>query len=573
MKISLIAINSKYIHSNLAVYSLKKYAEVFSKNEANVLELYEYTINQQPENVLQSILESESDVLCFSCYIWNISYVERLISDISKIKKCDIWIGGPEVSYNAKYYLEKYNIIKGVMRGEGESLFAKLNDYYAGIGQLEEIDGITYKNDLKEIILNKDAEVLDFSSIPFPYEDLAKFENRIIYYETSRGCPFGCAYCLSSIDKKLRFRKMEQVKYELNFLVQNNVPQVKFVDRTFNADHKRSVELLQYIQKIDKGITNFHFEIAGDILTEDEIQILESLRPGLVQLEIGVQSTNQETLNAISRKTDMTKLKENIARLLKSNNMHIHLDLIAGLPYEDMKSFMNSFNEVYFMGGHELQLGFLKMLKGTSLTDKGDEYGIKNSEYPPYEVLKTNYISYEDISKLKYVEEVLEIYHNSMQFINSEKFIIDKIGTPFDFYEAVSQYYKINNYSFVQSSRSKKYEILLEFWCERNPEDRRELRMKLTLDYYLRENPKKRPDFCEMQDNDYIKNIYLNEKFKEKYLSKYNNLDMAKIRRITHIEVMDDNKKMIAFFDYSIINPVTNCADVYFIYTDELNGV
>ena len=574
MKTGLIAINAKYIHSNLAVYSLKKYYEVYSISNGNDVEILEYTINQPKEVILQKIVEAEADVLCFSCYIWNIEIIGQIISDLAKIYDGEIWLGGPEVSFNSEYYMNKYTNIKGIMRGEGEQIFTEVLDSFSGVKKLSSISGITYRtaygglNTNSEVIKNPDAKCLDFSKIPFPYSDLTEFENRIIYYETSRGCPFSCAYCLSSLDKQLRFRSMEQIKSEILFFLNNKVPQVKLVDRTFNCDHKRSIEILEYIKEKDNGITNFHFEIAGDILTDKEMEILESLRPGLVQLEIGVQSTNPHTLEAIHRKNNMSVLKANVKRLLKNQNIHIHLDLIAGLPYEDLSSFINSFNELYLMNGHELQLGFLKMLKGTSLTAMRENYGIEHSDKPPYEVLKTKYISYKDLTELKRVEEMLEIYHNSAQFVNAEKYIIGKYNSPYEYYKELADYYKKMDYSFIQSSRTRKYEILLEYWQTKNNMSDGRLVELLTLDYYLRENPKKRPDFCKTEDSDRIKEFYTNEKIRDTYLAKFVGMDLQKIKRITHVEFFTEDSNEAIFFDYSRIHPVTHCAGTYRIKID-----
>ena len=403
MKILLAAVNAKYIHSNLAVYCLKSYAA----SKGQEAEIAEYTINQQTEEVLRDLYERNADVVAFSCYIWNIEFIKAVIKDYKKIRpQCEIWLGGPEVSYRAEELLAELPEVRGVMVGEGEEIFAKLAKAYREELSLNEISGIAVRENNGEILTTEPAEPLDFSALPFPYgdENLSFFDNRIIYYESSRGCPFSCAYCLSSLDKRVRFRNMDLVKKELKFFLDRQVPQVKFIDRTFNINGPRTVELLQFIKENDNAITNFHFEVAAELLTKEQIELLNSLRPGLVQLEIGVQSTNSETLTAVNRKTELSELKKTVAAVRKKNNVHIHLDLIAGLPKEDLDSFKKSFNEVYEMNPHQLQLGFLKVLSGAPMEGMAAENEIVYQSAPPYEVLSTNWLSYEDIILLKKVE-------------------------------------------------------------------------------------------------------------------------------------------------------------------------
>ena len=362
MKILLAACNAKYIHSNLAVYDLKAYSSDYDEHVI----LREYTINQPKDEILKDIYSSGADVVCFSCYIWNISFVRELIRDLVKIlPKTAFWAGGPEVSYDAEKFLTEMPEMTGVMVGEGEKTFHDLLEFYIdGKDSLEEVSGIAYRTGDK-IIHNGWRELMDLSAIPFVYEQLEKFENRIIYYESSRGCPFSCSYCLSSIDKKLRFRDLELVKKELQFFLDHRVPQVKFVDRTFNCKHEHAMTIWKYILEHDNGVTNFHFEISADLLREEEMELMSQMRPGLIQLEIGVQSTNPETIRAIHRHMDLKKLEHCVNRVHSFRNIHQHLDLIAGLPYEDYDTFHQSFNDVYQMKPDQLQLGFLKVLKGS----------------------------------------------------------------------------------------------------------------------------------------------------------------------------------------------------------------
>ena len=558
MKYLLVGINAKYIHSCPAIYSLKAYAGYYHPDAD--IHTAEYTINQRTEDVIKGIYSFQPDFIGISCYIWNIDMVMKVVGSLKKLlPKADIWLGGPEVSFNAKERMNGAEEIFGIMVGEGEKTFDELIDVYEKQKPFSAVAGIVYRNG-NCVVSNSARECIDFSSVPFIYDDVRDFDNRIIYYESSRGCPFGCGYCLSAVEKKLRFRSLEQVKNELLFFLEHKVKQVKFIDRTFNCDHERTVEILYFIREHDNGITNFHFEIAGDILSEEEIEILSSLRKGLVQLEIGVQTTNADALEAVHRRTDMVTLSRNVRRLLSNDNIHLHLDLIAGLPYEDFDSFVNSFNEVYSMGGHELQLGFLKLLHGAPLADAADKYGILASAYPPYEVLRTRWISYDELLILKQTEEMLEIYHNSEQFRYSEAFILKYEKTPFDFYYNLSKYYEKKGYAVIQSSRMRKYEILFEYFkdevsAEFKSEENKEVNILaeyLTCDYYERENAKSRPYFSANPDTRRIRAFYEDEDNREKYLSDYAMYSAKELQRITHLEIMNyiEEGKM-ALFDYS----------------------
>ena len=420
MKILLTAINAKYIHSNLAVYCLKAYASKNIVQDHLNIEIAEYTINQQLEDIMMDIYERRPDVLCLSCYIWNLPYVEELVREIHKVcPKMPIWLGGPEVSYDAKATLQRLPEVTGVMMGEGEQTFTEICQYYANSNlsvTLNNIAGITFRNEDGEIVANPWRMPMDLSEVPFVYNDMKDFENKIIYYETSRGCPFSCSYCLSSIDKKLRFRNIELVKEELGFFISHKVPQVKFVDRTFNCKHDHAMAIWQFIKENDNGVTNFHFEVSADLLNDQEIELLKSMRPGLVQLEIGVQSTNPDTIHEIRRTMDFEKLAEIVNRIHDGENIHQHLDLIAGLPFEDMESFAKSFDDVYALKPHQLQLGFLKVLKGSYMEEQKENYGLVYKSAPPYEVLFTKWISYEDVLRLKGIEEMVEVYYNSRQY-------------------------------------------------------------------------------------------------------------------------------------------------------------
>ena len=541
MKILLAACNAKYIHSNLAVYDLKAYSSDYDKE---VL-LREYTINQPKDEILKDIYGSGADVVCFSCYIWNISFVRELIRDLAKIlPETAFWAGGPEVSYDAEKFLTEMPEMTGVLVGEGEKTFHDLLEYYIdGKGSLGEIRGIAYR-DGEEIRHNGWRELMNLSEIPFVYEHLEEFENRIIYYESSRGCPFSCSYCLSSIDKKLRFRDLELVKKELQFFLDHKVPQVKFVDRTFNCKHEHAMTIWKYILEHDNGVTNFHFEVSADLLRDEEMDLMAKMRPGLIQLEIGVQSTNPETIRAIHRHMDLDKLKRCVDRVHSFRNIHQHLDLIAGLPYEDYDTFHRSFNDVYQMKPDQLQLGFLKVLKGSLMQGEAEKYGIVHKEKEPYEVLSTNWLPYGDVLKLKAVESMVEVYYNSGQFQHTLEYLVPLAKDAFTFYESLGAFYEKKGYSEISHSRMRRYEILLEYLQEETDVSVEKASQKMLYDLYLREKLKKRPSFAPDQ------------KVYETAIWDYRKAN--NIPKTAHIEVFEDGRAVL--FDYERRDPLSNNA-------------
>ena len=541
MKILLAACNAKYIHSNLAVYDLKAYSSDYDEHVI----LREYTINQPKDEILKDIYSSGADVVCFSCYIWNVSFVRELIRDLVKIlPKTAFWAGGPEVSYDAEKFLTEMPKMTGVMVGEGEKTFHDLLEFYIdGKDSLEEISGIAYRSGDK-IIHNGWRELMDLSAIPFVYEHLEKFENRIIYYESSRGCPFSCSYCLSSIDKKLRFRDLELVKKELQFFLDHRVPQVKFVDRTFNCKHEHAMTIWKYILEHDNGVTNFHFEISADLLREEEMELMSQMRPGLIQLEIGVQSTNPETIRAIHRHMDLKKLEHCVNRVHSFRNIHQHLDLIAGLPYEDYDTFHQSFNDVYQMKPDQLQLGFLKVLKGSLMQKEAEGYGIVYKEKEPYEVLSTNWLTYGEVLKLKMVESMVEVYYNSGQFWHTLEYLVPLEKDAFTFYEKLGSYYEKKGYSEISHSRMRRYEILLEYLKEETDVPTEVAAQKMLYDLYLREKLKKRPAFA------------LDQKQYETAVWNYRKNNQ--ISKTAHIEIFEDGT--VILFDYERRDPLSNNA-------------
>ena len=541
MKILLAACNAKYIHSNLAVYDLKAYSSDYDEHVI----LREYTINQPKDEILKDIYSSGADVVCFSCYIWNISFVRELIRDLVKIlPKTAFWAGGPEVSYDAEKFLTEMPEMTGVMVGEGEKTFHDLLEFYIdGKDSLEEISGIAYRTGDK-IIHNGWRELMDLSAIPFVYEHLEKFENRIIYYESSRGCPFSCSYCLSSIDKKLRFRDLELVKKELQFFLDHRVPQVKFVDRTFNCKHEHAMTIWKYILEHDNGVTNFHFEISADLLREEEMELMSQMRPGLIQLEIGVQSTNPETIRAIHRHMDLKKLEHCVNRVHSFRNIHQHLDLIAGLPYEDYDIFHQSFNDVYQMKPDQLQLGFLKVLKGSLMQKEAEVYGIVYKEKEPYEVLSTNWLTYGEVLKLKMVESMVEVYYNSGQFWHTLEYLVPFEKDAFTFYEKLGSFYEKKGYSEISHSRMRRYEILLEYLKEETDVSAEVAAQKMLYDLYLREKLKKRPAFASDQ--------------KQYETAVWNYRKNNQVSKTAHIEVFENGT--VILFDYEKRDPLSNNA-------------
>ena len=541
MKILLAACNAKYIHSNLAVYDLKAYSSDYDKE----VFLREYTINQPKDEILKDIYGSGADVVCFSCYIWNISFVRELIRDLAKIlPETAFWAGGPEVSYDAEKILTEMPEVTGVLVGEGEKTFHDLLEYYIdGKGSLGEIRGIAYR-DGEEIRHNGWRELMNLSEIPFVYQHLEEFENRIIYYESSRGCPFSCSYCLSSIDKKLRFRDLELVKKELQFFLDHKVPQVKFVDRTFNCKHEHARAIWKYILEHDNGVTNFHFEVSADLLRDEEMDLMAKMRPGLIQLEIGVQSTNQETIRAIHRHMDLDKLERCVDRVHSFRNIHQHLDLIAGLPYEDYDTFHRSFNDVYQMKPDQLQLGFLKVLKGSLMKEEAEKYGIVHKEKEPYEVLSTKWLPYGDVLKLKAVESMVEVYYNSGQFQHTLEYLVPLAKDAFTFYESLGAFYEKKGYSEISHSRMRRYEILLEYLQEETDVSVEKASQKMLYDLYLREKLKKRPSFAPDQ------------KVYETAIWDYRKANH--ISKTAHIEVFEDGRAVL--FDYERRDPLSNNA-------------
>lgn len=585
MKFLLAAINAKYIHSNPGVYSLRAFAR--TKIPGADIEIGEYTINHQMDLILQDIYRRKPDFIGFSCYIWNISYVMEIVRDVKKVlPEVEIWLGGPEVSYDAKKVLTGEPDVRGVMRGEGELTFTELVQAYlkreelcAASLDLDHIPGITYRAESGEVVEHGPQRLLSLDEIPFYYDDMAGFENRIVYYESSRGCPFSCSYCLSSIDKTVRFRSLDLVLPELQFFLDHKVPQVKFVDRTFNCKRDHTLGVWRYLVEHDNGITNFHFEVSADIFDEEELELIGKMRPGLIQLEIGVQSTNPDTIKEIHRHMDLVKLKQAVDRVYDYRNTHQHLDLIAGLPYENYESFMRSFDDVYRMRPDQLQMGFLKVLKGSYMEEQVAAYDLKYRGIPPYEVLSTKWLPYSDVIRLKGVEDMVEVYYNSGQFPATMKLLEKKFARPSEIFTSLAEYYEKNGLTGISHSRLARYEILYRFLEEKEakveqstPESEKpagteqkigvkaaetaekptlsDFRDSLMYDIYVRENTKSRPSFASDQSpyKKEVREFFMAEEENPQWLADYVGFDSKQMAKMAHLEHMEDGNFVL--FDY-----------------------
>ena len=578
MKFLLVGINSKYIHSNPAIHYLKEYA---GKKYEDCIELAEYTINNLKEEILADIYKRNPDVIGISCYIWNFSLVQELLIEIPKILPGrEIFLGGPEVSFEGEQVLNDFSMVTGIIVGEGEATFRELLAFY---GQNERAcTGLTKISGLLlRVGFTGPREELILDDLPFLYDNLKEYENRIIYYETSRGCPFQCIYCLSSVDKRVRLRSMDKVKQELQFFFDHKVPQVKFVDRTFNCNYEHAMEIWRYIKDHDNGVTNFHFEVAADIMTQEQLEVLSDMRPGLTQLEIGIQTTNDKTLHAINRYVNTAHIAQVVASLREKENIHIHLDLIAGLPFEDYESFGHSFDEVYDMEPEQLQLGFLKVLKGSPMFYLAEKYGVVYQSKPPYEVLYTNWLSYGDVLKLKQIEEMVEIYYNSNQYRATFRLLRKNFVGPFAMFEALAEYYEREGYFKNTPARSYRYQLLLDFACEADEEKEELYRELLTYDYYLRENAKSRPSFARdlSEYHDRIWEFYRGEEEAPDILQDYRDYHAKQTLKMTHMEVFfypvwqEEAEKIckrsetpqLMLFDYQVRNPLNQDAKTVLI--------
>lgn len=551
-KVILAALNAKYIHSNLALRYLSRFQ---NNNQKHHVETMEFTINQRLDFIAEELFRKQPNVVLFSCYIWNVEMLRQLCPILKKIMPdCVIGFGGPEVSYESETFLRENPAVDFVMRGEGELVFTKYLEHLdaGNPATLGEIESLTYRQG-DEIFSTPQMHPMDLALLPFPYEDdFSDVQNQIIYYESSRGCPYHCGYCLSSVENGVRFVPLDKVLPDLQKFLDKNVPQVKFIDRTFNCKKSHAMAIWKYLHEHDNGVTNFHFEITADLIDQETIDFLKTVRKGLFQFEIGVQSTNPQTIRAINRNVDFAALSEIVRQIKDGGNIHQHLDLIAGLPYEDYDSFGRSFNDVYALHPEQLQLGFLKVLKGSMLHQKQKEFEIVYHDTAPYEVLTTHELPYADTLRLKYVEEMVETYYNSGRFLNTLAYLVPLYESPFAFFEALSQFWVGENYHYLGLSKMGLFDVLWRF-VEQNPKvDKRKLQWEMKFDIALHEKPKKLPAWLtvtnEEQWHDKVFAFYGNPTLWQKCLPHYKSNKEA-IRQ-THLEVFGDEKQKAVLFDY-----------------------
>jgi radical SAM superfamily enzyme YgiQ (UPF0313 family) len=569
MRIILATLNSKFIHSNLAIRYLKSYTE-----NINPIEIKEFTINQNIDFIVSEIYKMRPDILGFSTYIWNLEETLQVAETIKMVNPdTKILLGGPEVSFDGEYLLNKYSYIDYIIYGEGEESFKELIELSISGGNFKDILGLIYRED--KIIKNPPRPLIkDLDTIPSPYRNISnEFDNKIVYYESSRGCPFNCEFCLSSTIKGVRYFSLDRIKEDLKILIESKVRQVKFVDRTFNANKRQAIEIMKYIIEEDPEDINFHFEITAHLIDEEMLQFLRKPKEGLFQFEIGVQSTNEETIDAVGRVTDFEELKR-ISKTIKSfRNIHQHLDLIAGLPYENYDSFKKSFNDVYGIKPEKLQLGFLKLLKGSGLRLNEKKYGYKYLDKPPYEVLENNYINYTDIIKLKAIEDLVDKYYNEEYFSNSLEFIIKNFyDTPFDFYEDFSIYWEDNGFFKVAKKRSDLYQILLDFYLARMFSSSELFEELLKYDYIKNnknmEYPKTNIENKNMISQKYIHEILKDERIIDNYLKRYKGIPTKKIIKNIIIEGFNYDVMKVIAENYK----VTNKKDMTYILFDFTHG-
>ena len=486
MKVLLTALNSKYIHTNLAVRSLQQ----FAAQRGYRSEIAEYTINQHLPDLIDALYRQRPDVLLLSCYIWNIGMMMELAEEYRQVcPEVTILAGGPEVSFHSEELLRQHPALDGILYGEGEVPFLEYLQYQNGERPLSQVHSLVWR-DGEQIVCNPTAGPLPMEQLPFAYSDLEQLQNRILYFESIRGCPFRCSYCLSSVAGRVRYMPLELAFQRLQRFLDARVPQVKFVDRTFNLDAARAEAIWRFLIEHDNGVTSFQMELGGDLLTPGQLELLRTARPGLFQFEIGVQSTCGRTLEEICRKTDIIRLTENLRVLRDAGNIPLHLDLIAGLPLEGFTRFAQSFDDVFALRPHQLQLGFLKLLRGSALYAKRAQYGLVHSEAPPYEILRTPQLSFAELARLKIVEEMTEAYYNSGRFSHTLSYTLALCPSPF---------YGLLALGEAAPARSvgkyERYDLLYDF-CIARGGDPAVCRWLLKYDLCLHERPRRLPACC-----------------------------------------------------------------------------
>ena len=575
MKILITTLNSKFIHSSLSIRYLKSYV----KNEFPDIEIQEYTINQNIDYIVGDIFKRNVDIVAFSCYIWNIEHILH-ISEALKLVNPNIKIilGGPEVSFDGEEIIRNNSFIDFIIYGEGEETFKELLIKLKNkADNYKSIKGLIFQKNEKVYVTEPRPLIQNLDTIPSPFEDdLEDLKNKIVYFESSRGCPFNCRFCLSSTIKGVRFFSIERVKRDLKRLIDAKVKQVKFVDRTFNARKDYALEIMNFIVEQNVSNINFHFEVTAHLLDEDILNFLQNVPRGLFQFEIGVQSTNPQTLEAIDRVTNIEKLKNVVTRIKSYNNIHQHLDLIAGLPYEDLNSFKKSFNEIYSLRPEKLQLGFLKLLKGSELRNKKDLYGFKFLNKPPYEVLENNYIKYKDILKLKGIEDLVEKYGNEFYFENSLSYIMNNFyKSPFEFYESFAEYWERKGLSNESHGRIDLYRILLDFYEENINRNVKLFKDILRFDFICNTKSPTIPEFLKNSNEDIPKqmkhNFLKKREILGRYLPKYLDLPTKKIVNEVYIEKFNYDILKIIEKNYRL-EEATLCHTYILFYYDDANG-
>lgn len=536
MKILLVAINAKYIHTNLAVRYLKNYAYT----QGFSTEIAEYTINHHFDDILGDIYPQKPDVIAFSCYLWNIALVRRLCTELKKLLPgTRLWCGGPEVTYHSEDFLKENPAVDLVMRGEGEEIFVELLRAVQQNGFLSHIRGIVLREGASSFC-TPPAPDFDMARLPFAYDDLEDVSSRILYFESSRGCPYSCSYCLSSLSRCVHKMPVDLACKYLSRFLDAKVSQVKFVDRTFNCDKNHANAILNFLLEHDNDVTNFHFEISADILDDSTLAIIAQAREGLFQFEVGVQSTNPQTIQAIRRSCNNEKLWQKVSKLQENRNVHVHEDLIAGLPYEDYASFARSFDEVFLHRPDMLQLGFLKVLKGSAMEEDCKKYGMLYQSAAPYEILSTPWLCYDEILRLKKIEALNDSYYNSGRFLTSLPEAMAPYSSPFRFYEDLAAYFTKHHLFDKNAGKYDYYTFLYQFVIQTHGENER-LQWLARHDMFRRENAKNVPSFAAIslayQYGRQIEAFFEKEENIRGYLPSFLGEEPKRIARTAHMEV------------------------------------
>ncbi|MCI9406082.1 MAG: B12-binding domain-containing radical SAM protein [Oscillospiraceae bacterium] len=558
MNALLLALNAKYTHSNIAVRYLQKYAAPYLSQPPQILEL---TINNRLDFVLAEIFRRSPDLLFFSTYIWNVSMVRSLAVEYRKLcPHTIIGAGGPEVTYESESFLRQNPAFDLVIRGEGEETVRQLLAAEEAGVSWRTLPGLTVREN-GGVRSNPPQKPLDLGTLPFPYAaDFSDAPDKIKYYESSRGCPFQCQYCLSSVEKGVRTAPLDKVFADLKLFLKAKVRQVKFVDRTFNCDSSRALAIWRFLRDHDNGVTNFHFEITAELLDRQTLDFLRTIRPEQFQFEIGVQSTNPKTLAAIRRQNDWDRLSAIVKEIHSFSNIHQHLDLIAGLPYEDYHSFHQSFNDVYALAPQQLQLGFLKILKGAGLFYDQQKYGLISRSDPPFEVLSTPDLPYKDTLRLKAVEEMVELYYNSGRFFHTLRWLLSRMDDPFSFYQALGDRWQTESRQYASQSLEQSYTFFYRFCADLPAVDEKKLVQFLKLDYCLHQRPKRRPDWFPGPDAASLRRRCLlflqQESSRTAILPSYSETDPQYLYKLVHFEpfsldvLTGQDRPVVLLFDY-----------------------